>query len=285
MFPPIFCNFGGENNYQNNNGNLVRDFFINDVGPYTPILRFLPYNPYSCYQSVPDSINLAYRSESKNNNYTDREITLIPKEKTTTSTKNVPSHSIQQKTVTNPQKSTPQKTTHTSQNQTKSSVSQKELASSFIQTALKYFNCNEKNGTHHMFCVNPSCKAEDPYDQEWCTDFVTYVVKESYRNYGKKAPAGFGEHDVERMKKWAIRNDCFIRTSNIGQKGRFIAQNIKKGDIIVLNENNSSHIGFVTNVDDNGIIRTIEGNRDDKVSRYSYSPDNSDISGFIRLQP
>lgn len=158
------------------------------------------------------------------------------------------------------------------------------LGSEFVKTARKYSDCSEFDGTHHKFCVNSTCKIEDPLDQEWCTDFVTYVVKESYKKQGKTVPSGFGNHDVRTLKNWAINNGYFIRTSNKSQKGTFIKENIKQGDIIILNENDASHTGFVTEIDkDTGVIHTIEGNRDEMVKEHSYSPDYPDLSGFIRL--
>ena len=158
------------------------------------------------------------------------------------------------------------------------------LGDKFVATARKYSNCSESDGSHRKFCVNSTCKFEDPFDMEWCTDFVTYVVKETYRQNGQQLPAGFGNHDVRTMKNWADRNGYFIRTSDKSQKGKFISENIKSGDIIILNENGASHTGFVTKIDkDSGIIHTIEGNRQDRVREYSYSPNYPDISGFIRL--
>ena len=53
---------------------------------------------------------------------------------------------------------------------------------------------------------------------------------------------------------------------------------------MIINENGASHTGFVTDIDkDSGVIKTIEGNRDDMVKEYSYSPNYPDLSGFIRL--
>ena len=53
---------------------------------------------------------------------------------------------------------------------------------------------------------------------------------------------------------------------------------------MIINENGASHTGFVTSVDKkSGVIKTIEGNRDDMVKEYSYSPNYPDLSGFIRL--
>ncbi len=159
-----------------------------------------------------------------------------------------------------------------------------DLGTEFVSVARKYSNCTEFDGSHLKFCNNPTCKIEDPENEEWCTDFVTYVAKEVYRNKGLNPPAGFGDHDVRTMKSWAIQTNRFIRTSNKSQKGKFIAENIKPGDIMIINENNASHTGFVTKIDKNsGVIHTIEGNRDDRVKEHSYSPNYPDLSGFIRL--
>ena len=175
------------------------------------------------------------------------------------------------------------KTANITTNTTKSDSSN-SISSEFVKTAKKYSDCSEFDGSHRKFCVNSTCKSEDPLDKEWCTDFVTYVVKESYRKQGKIIPSGFGNHDVRTLKNWAINNGYFIRTSDKAKKGTFIAENIKPGDIIILNENDASHTGFVTEIDkDTGVIHTIEGNRDERVKEHSYSPDYSDLSGFIRL--
>lgn len=161
----------------------------------------------------------------------------------------------------------------------------KALRNEFITVAQSYSNCSESNGTHRKFCTNPTCRYEDPEDKEWCTDFVTYVIKETFRKNGKSLPPGFvGYHDVETMKNWAISKGMFIRTSNQPRKADYIAKNIQRGDIIVINENKASHIGFVTKVDDDGVIHTIEGNREDKVKGFAYTPNYNKISGFIRIK-
>lgn len=157
------------------------------------------------------------------------------------------------------------------------------LGQEFIRVARKYSDCAEYDNSHLKFCINPTCKFEDPRNEEWCTDFVTYVVKEAYKNKGQTPPAGFGDHDVKTLKQWAIYSGHFIRTSDKNKKADFIAKNIRAGDIMVINENRFSHIGIVTKIDSNGVIHTIEGNRDDRVKEYSYSPNYPHLSGFIRL--
>lgn len=178
---------------------------------------------------------------------------------------------------------TEKKTTETKSTDTKQPKNKTIQGQDFLNTANKYSNCKETDNSHLKFCVNEACVYEDPYNEEWCTDFVTYVVKESYKNKGLTAPAGFGEHDVRRMKIWAIHNNKFIHTANKSQKGKFIAENIKPGDIFILNENGASHTGFVTKVNSDGSFSTIEGNRNDKVGSTTYSPDFNQLSGFIRL--
>ena len=176
-------------------------------------------------------------------------------------------------------------TTHTEVNNfAKNTRETTDFGKELVNTAKKYKNCSEIDGSHKKFCINATCKSEDPFNQEWCTDFVTYVARETYQNQGKTIPDGFGNHDVKELKNWAISENCFIRTSNKSQKGSFIANNIKPGDIMIINENGASHTGFVTSVDKkSGVIKTIEGNRDDMVKEYSYSPNYPDLSGFIRL--
>jgi len=188
--------------------------------------------------------------------------------------KTVSTPKIDSTSVTNPVKSKPANPQINDNN---------NLGNEFIKVARKYSNCAETDGSHLKFCINPTCQYEDPNNEEWCTDFVTYVVKEAYKNQGKTPPEGFGNHDVMSLKNWAIFNKHFIRTNNQPKKAEFIAQNIKPGDIMIINENNYSHTGFVTKIDSNGVIHTIEGNRDDRVKEHSYSPDYPNLSGFIRL--
>jgi hypothetical protein len=155
------------------------------------------------------------------------------------------------------------------------------LGIEFLKVANKYSNCNEFDNTHLKFCTNSGCNQAN--SGEWCTDFVSYIVKEAYANKGRSAPSGFGTHDVGQLKNWAKNNNMFISTANVGKKAQFITNSIKPGDIFILNENGASHTGFVSQVHPDGSFSTIEGNRDDKVSRYRYSPDLSDLSGFIRM--
>ncbi len=197
---------------------------------------------------------------------------------TPTSVKNTPS-TQKQSPKTTPPVSPQRSTTPTSNSRTT------DLRSNFVTVAYKYYGDNEADGSHKKFCINSGCNIFN--EGEWCTDFVTYVVKESYKNNGKTVPFGFGNHDVETLKNWAIRNNYFTRTSNLSNSPSFIAQNIKPGDIMILNERDASHTGFVTKVEPDGSFQTIEGNRGDMVTNATYRPGTKEynklLSGFIQL--
>lgn len=255
-----------------NNGIGVGNPYFQDMyqcGNYYPnIFALNYYNPYMYYGGGGGSVLYPALTTTSSSS--------SPSPSKTTTSKSSTVAKPQSTHISNPVKKTV----------TNNAINRKEvsLGQEFVNVARKYGNCSELNGTHHKFCVNSTCKAEDPFDQEWCTDFVTYVVKEAYRNKGKTPPAGFGHHDVETLKNWAISSNSFIRTSNKSAKGSYIANNIKAGDIMIINENGASHTGFVTKIDKNtGVIHTIEGNRDDMVKEYKYSPNYPDLSGFIRL--
>lgn len=156
--------------------------------------------------------------------------------------------------------------------------------------AQKYLGTSEANNGHMKFVINPECRAMDPHSEEWCTDFVTYVTKETYRKQGLNAPSWFGSHDVATLKRQAIFNNKFIDTTKQADKGNFISQNIKSGDIVILNQFGASHTGFVTKVNSDGSFETIEGNVGDPGGRGTgmvvqnrYLAGEKDLSGFIRL--
>ena len=192
------------------------------------------------------------------------------------------------KTTNNEQTTAANKTSQTSNTSTsKNSTPEPDdnMANALLNTAKKYSNANEKDHSQEKFCINKGCHS-DNYG-EWCTDYVTYVVKEAYKKSNKKLPDGFGTHDVQEMKNWAQNSNeksvKFISTKNQKKKAEYLKQNIKPGDIFIMNENGASHTGFVTSINSDGSFNTIEGNRDDRVKNYRYSPDFSQLSGFIRL--
>ncbi len=194
-------------------------------------------------------------------------------------------------TVTNPQNTKP---TTPAASPTPTPTQTKQVPANMgqliVQDAKKYSNVSEATNGHLQFIKNKECHDMDPHNEEWCTDYVTYVVKETYEKQGCSVPAGFGSHDVATLKRWAQSKNKFIDTRYKQNKQSFIANNIKPGDIIILNEKKCSHTGFVTAVNADGSFETIEGNVGDpggvgngRVETGHYEATDERLSGFIRL--
>ena len=162
---------------------------------------------------------------------------------------------------------------------TKQGTIQEDLRSEFLTTAKKYKGCNESDGSWRQISNS----------KEWCADFITHVVNETYNDNGYADLKGFNKKEnsphmrVEEIKQWGIKNDKFLNTANSTNKARTIKENVKKGDIVILRENGASHTGFVTEVLPDGSFKTIEGNRDDKVTTYQYAANDNKLSGFVQL--
>jgi hypothetical protein len=151
------------------------------------------------------------------------------------------------------------------------------IGKSFISNASKYLGYSENSGQSKLFSSSP----------EWCADFVTYVVKESYKEKGLTVPEDFGSHRVEILKQWGIKNGKYLSLIDKEDKSATIKNSVKVGDILILRENGASHTGFVSKINKDGSFDTIEGNvsegGDDKVVKNHYSPYYKDISGFVQL--
>ncbi len=122
-------------------------------------------------------------------------------------------------------------------------------------------------------------------EEAWCADFVSTIVKETYKKMGKPVPKGFGSAAVSNLREWGQDNDCYVNTAKMGSKQRanYIAQNIKPGDILIQKENGASHTGIVVKVYPDGSFDTVEGNTSDSVKRRSYPANHSKLSGFVRM--
>lgn len=143
-----------------------------------------------------------------------------------------------------------------------------------VSTANKYLGFNERDNSYKLFTNGRS--------EAWCADFVTHVVKESCQKSGKTLPSGFGSSSVEGLRQWGKNNGCYLQTAGSANKSQLIAQNVKKGDVIIFKENGKSHTGIVSDIA-NGKIYTTEGNTSDKVAQRSYSINDSSISGFVQI--
>jgi hypothetical protein len=154
----------------------------------------------------------------------------------------------------------------------------KEFAKSIALNAEKYLGYNENDGSFRIFSDST----------EWCADFVTYVVKEAYKNQGKAVPSGFGSWRCENLKRWAISNNNFLYTAGKPNQQELIKTQVKPGDIVIMRENGASHTGIVRYVDpETGNYQTIEGNVTengvDKVIRIDHKYNDPNVSGFIQL--
>ena len=98
---------------------------------------------------------------------------------------------------------------------------------------------------------------------------IPQVIKESY-NYVANYYLEIIDNIIERVKR--NLDDDF---------------GIKPGNLMILRENNASHIGIVTKVNKDGSFETIEGNVRyngiDSVVKQNYNANYSDLSGFVRL--
>lgn len=149
------------------------------------------------------------------------------------------------------------------------------LGKGIISTAAKYLGFNERNGSYKKF-TNGRTEA-------WCADFVTYVVKETFRLMGKAIPRGFGSASVSGLMAWGKQNGRWVQTAGKGNKASIIKQNVKPGDIIIFKNGGASHTGIVESIAADGTIHTIEGNTSDRVARRRYSPNKATITGFIKM--
>lgn len=161
----------------------------------------------------------------------------------------------------------------TSPIKSKASINSKDLKNSFTSNAMKYMGYNEKDGSSRKFSNSG----------EWCADFVTYVVKESYKEKGLKAPEWFGHHRTEILRQQAKEHDKYLCITNKTDRANTIKEKVHVGDIMILRENNASHTGFVSKIYKDGSFDTIEGNRDDKVSKGHYKANDPELSGFVQL--
>jgi len=133
-----------------------------------------------------------------------------------------------------------------------------------IATARKYLGYSEANGGDKLFTHGRT--------EAWCADFVTHVAKETY---GKDLPRGFGSSSVSDLQDWGKQNNRIVGFNNVNA-----------GDVMIQKNNGASHTGYVTAVDSDGTIHTIEGNTADQVAERTYSPGSrgyNKISSFVRL--
>ena len=119
--------------------------------------------------------------------------------------------------------------------------------------------------------------------EHWCADFVTYVVSKACEQTGKSLN-GFGSPAVANLRAWGEANGCYgsIDGMSSSQKSQWIVNNVKPGDVMIM-QNNSSHTGIVTKVYSDGSFDTVEGNTSDQCLNRHYSADEARLSGFVLI--
>ena len=119
--------------------------------------------------------------------------------------------------------------------------------------------------------------------EHWCADFVTYVVSKACEQTGKSVN-GFGSPAVANLRAWGEANGCYgsIDGMSSSQKAQWIVNNVKPGDVMIM-QNNSSHTGIVTKVYSDGSFDTVEGNTSDQCLNRHYSADEARLSGFVLI--
>lgn len=252
----------------NNNWNSIFMPFNNYSSYFSPLQFNNPYNGmfnnyFSPINFYPNNDKFTYFGPYMNIFKVGR--TQSPKP----TTDNTKAEQTSTQTEVKESNNTSVKTTTEIQKETKSNY----LGTTLAKNAKQYLGYNESDGSYRKFSDSG----------EWCADFVSYVVKETYQNKGLTPPAGFESHRVEELKQWGIKNNKYHSLVDKDNKADEIKNNISIGDILILRENGASHTGFISQINPDGSFETIEGNRNDQVAIGKYNPEDPEISGFIKL--
>lgn len=151
------------------------------------------------------------------------------------------------------------------------------VGKAIVDVAKRYMGYNEADGSYRLFTKGR--------DYAWCAAFVSYVVKQAYKEMGKSVPKGFGSSSVSTLMSWGIKNDLFLKTAGMSnsQKAAAIAGSVKAGDLVIFKSNGASHVGIIKSVNADGTFTTIEGNSSDRVKSNKFKPGKNTITGFIRM--
>jgi hypothetical protein len=101
----------------------------------------------------------------------------------------------------------------------------------------------------------------DGHAEAWCSDFVSYVLRQGGRPYSGGASGGWRIAGVTAAMSW------------FRERGRFVLASRAMplpGDVIFIDRPISWHTGIVVRVG-SGVVETVEGNASQAVSRRRYS--------------
>ena len=153
------------------------------------------------------------------------------------------------------------------------------LQSQLVNKALSYDGkVNSDTEGNRLFSLGKN--------RHWCADFVATLVSDIY---GSKLPSDFPEHlaSVSFLKNWGEKHNCYVELPS-SNKAKFIAENIKPGDIMiqkgVANGKKKSHTAIVVKVYEDGSFDIIEGNAGNKVKKSHRTLANTPcLKGFVSL--
>ena len=267
VFNYFMGNTQGFNIYNNLNSNFI---------PFNIYSNYSPWqfnNTYGGNFNIFTTPNIYYNNNDKFR-YNGPYINIFKIGRTETSQPTNKKEAINtDKTSTQTSTKDPNKTSDQTLPEAQKTSKSNYMGTTLAKNAKQYLGYNETDGSYRKFSDSG----------EWCADFVSYVVKETYQNKGLTPPAGFGNHRVEELKQWGIKNNKYFSLVDKDNKANEIKNNINIGDILILRENGASHTGFISRINPDGSFEAIEGNRSDQVAIGRYKPDNPEISGFIKL--
>lgn len=105
---------------------------------------------------------------------------------------------------------------------------------------------------------------------KWCAAFASWA-------YGGKAAPWGDKHAVADIKNWAVEKGKYVEGTN--------TKGMKPGDLVVWRpdtSNGKSHVGIISEVNNNGTFSTIEGNASNKVKTHTYSS-ASNFDGYVSM--
>lgn len=130
---------------------------------------------------------------------------------------------------------------------------------------MEYYNrkCYPYVASDRKYKIQPS--------DDWCAMFTTVIANMS----GLGAERFPYEVSVWYQCEWAKRKGLYFTDMSKAQPNDLIIYDWKKG-------NRYNHTGFIIS-NENGIIKTIEGNKDKTVAYRVVNASSSSVRGFIRI--
>ncbi len=155
-----------------------------------------------------------------------------------------------------------------------------ELRQKFVDTAISYLGCNEKDGSHRK--IIDRYNAHTPrargykvkYTDAWCATFVSATAIECGLTAIIPTECGCGPMITlhEKLETW-VEDDAYI--PKLGDLVLYDWDDIGRGD----NKGLPDHIGIVVHVAD-GWIKVIEGNIANKVGYRKIMLNGKHIRGY-----